>query len=60
MGAMTISGGGKGESEFYFCLKSSTMVKYKTKMDMKMEVTPEGGGDSNSFIVAFSMEREVK
>lgn len=60
MGTMNVTGTGKGSVEFYFCMKNSSIVKYKAKVDMKMEMTPDGGGDTNESSIGFSMEREVK
>jgi hypothetical protein len=59
-GTMDVEGGGKGDVEFYFCMESSTIVKYKAKVEMKMDMTPEAGGDATETTVAISMERELK
>lgn len=60
MGVMNVDGSGKGEGELYFAIGSSTIVKFKTKVEMKMDMVPEGGGDTTGTAVAYSMEREVK
>jgi hypothetical protein len=59
MGAMDVEGNGKGEVEFYFCTESSTIIKYKAKVEMKMDMTPEAGGDVTETTVNIVMEREV-
>jgi hypothetical protein len=58
-GAMDVDGGGKGTVEFFFCMKSSAIVKYKAKVEMKMDMTPEAGGDATETTIIISMEREL-
>jgi hypothetical protein len=59
-GSMDVTGGGTGEVEFYYCMKSSTIIKYKAKVEMKMDLEPQGGGDTTQMTVNVVMEREVK
>jgi hypothetical protein len=59
-GVMTVDGGGTGDSEFFFCTTTSTIVKYKVKVEMKMDMTPEAGGDATETTVNVVMERAVK
>ncbi len=59
-GTMNVEGGGSGDLEFYFCTETSTIVKYKVKVEMKMDMTPESGGDTTETTVNVVMERKVK
>ena len=59
-GTMIVEGGGKGDVEFFFCPKSASIVKYKAKTEMKMDMTPEGGGDAAESTIGIMMERHVK
>jgi hypothetical protein len=60
IGTMNVDGNGKGEAEFYFCMDSSTIIKYKAKYEVKMDMTPEAGGDATGTTVNIALEREVK
>lgn len=60
MGAANADGKGESEFEFYFDAANSIVVKMKQKTDVKMELTPEAGGDSFETVVNYSLEREIK
>lgn len=60
MGTMSVEGEAKGEVEFFFCMKSSTIVKYKAKFETKQDMTPEAGGDTTEMTINGSLERELK
>lgn len=58
-GSFAVDGKGDGKFELLFDGSTSTIVRLKGKVDMKMDMTPEGGGDKVETTVAYNIEREL-
>lgn len=59
-GSFLADGTGKGKFEFYFDPAASVIVKLKGKMDVRTDLTPEDGGDTQEMSVGYSFERELR
>jgi hypothetical protein len=58
-GAMEADGTGAGEYECYFDPGTTTIVKLKGRVDVKMDMIPESGGDAVETTVAYQVEKEL-
>ncbi|MDH3197131.1 MAG: hypothetical protein OEO21_02720, partial [Candidatus Krumholzibacteria bacterium] len=59
-GSFAADGEGKGKFEFYFDPAAGLIVKVKGKMDVRTDLTPEDGGDTQEMSVGYSFERELR
>jgi hypothetical protein len=56
---MSADGKGKGKFEMYFDPATSVIVKLKASMDIKMDLTPERGGNAVETTISYTLEREL-
>jgi hypothetical protein len=59
-GSFVADGTGEGKFEFYFDPAVGLIVKVKGKMDVRTDLTPEDGGDTQEMSVGYSFERELR
>jgi hypothetical protein len=59
MGIFNVDGSGQGKFEILFDPAQSRVVKFKGKIDVSMDMTPQAGGDLVQMIVANHFEREL-
>jgi len=59
VGIYTVDGSGKGKFEILFDPAQSRVVKFKGKIDVSMDMTPQAGGDLMQMIVANHFERQL-
>ena len=59
MGVFNTAGSGKGKFEVLFDPAQSRVVKFKGKIDLDMDMTPQAGGDIVEMVMANSFEREL-
>jgi len=60
MGTFAVDGKGKGSIEMLFDPKTSAIVKLKGKMELNMNMVPEGAGQEVNTIVTIQMEKALK
>ncbi len=59
MGVYTVAGTGKGKGEFLFDPAKARVIKVKGKIDISMDMTPQGGGDPMPTVVTNHFERDI-
>jgi len=58
-GVMEADGSGTGEYECYFDPGTTTIVKLKGRMDVRMDMVPVSGGDTIETTVTYQVEKEL-
>jgi hypothetical protein len=58
MGAFAVDGKGRGKYEFLFDALSGKVLRFKSKTDIEMDLTPQAGGDPVASIMGYTIERE--
>jgi hypothetical protein len=58
MGSFGVDGKGKGRYDFAFDPASGTVLRFKSKIDVEMNLTPQAGGEPVVSIMGYTIERE--
>lgn len=58
MGSFGVDGKGKGKYDFSFDPSSGTVLRFKSRIDIEMNLTPQAGGEPVVSIMGYTIERE--
>ncbi len=59
LGSYILAGTGKGKGEFWFDAVKSRVVKFKTDIDVTLDMTPQSGGDTMKTLLVNHVERSI-